>query len=96
MWSWISKIVSFIPGLTAILGTSKAADEARAQAELEEAKALRKGVVSPRYVRGYLMCLIAFAFCVLLVVDAVWPDAVDLPALDDMVRSLKALLEIGG
>ena len=98
MFGWIAKIIPALGGIlgNVLGGTSEKADELRAQAELEEAKAFSRGRYAPRYVLKYTLILIFFLFCMVLFASMLFPFAVDLDhPLDTIERLAKTLFSLG-
>lgn len=94
MPAWILAILKYLPGLGGILDSigkgSAKAEELRAEAELEEAKALKKGIYAPRYIKGYVLCVLTALIALLMFLMAFFPDSIALEwqHIVDAVRQL--------
>ena len=94
MPAWILAVLKYLPGLGGILekigqGSAKA-EELRAEAELEEAKALKKGIYAPRYIKGYVLCALTALVALLMFLMAFFPESISLEwqHIVDAVRQL--------
>ena len=101
MPAWLLTLLKYVPGLTGILdkmtgGGSSRAEELRAEAELEEARAFRRGRYAPKYVLKYV-CIAIFGLCALLIiVGMVHPGLVDLDRpLESIERLASVILSLG-
>ena len=79
MFSWLTKILTYIPGIGSII----------------EARAFKSGKVAPRYVRGYILNGILAGGAIVLVLSLVWPDLLTIPQdllsqLEKLIRVLGA------
>ena len=63
--------------------------KAQAQIEIEEARAFRKGKLSPKYLLKYLSVFLIALFCTLFIIGLFFPDIIDISHfLDTVVRVL--------
>ena len=76
MWTFLSRILPFLGPLAERLWPSSRADELRAEAELEEARAFSRGRIAPRYLLGYALVLLLTLFGLAVLVDAVVPGLI--------------------
>lgn len=100
MISLLTKAIKWLPGigtwvankLGGSVGDSQRAQELRAEAQLEEAKALRKGKYAPRYVRNYAIILMGVFLFVLVLADMLMPEfSIDWNAPVDALKALFSL-----
>ena len=101
MPAWLLTLLKYVPGVTGILdkmtgGASSRAEELRAEAELEEAKAFAHGRYAPKYVLKYV-CIAIFGLCALLVIVGMFfPGLVDMDhPLDSIERLANVILSLG-
>lgn len=76
MWAFLTKLLPFLGPLAERLWPSTRADELRAEAELEEARAFSRGRIAPRYLLGYALVLLLTLFGLAVLVDAVVPGLI--------------------
>lgn len=76
MWAFLSRILPFLGPLAERLWPSSRADELRAEAELEEARAFSRGRIAPRYLLGYALVLLLTLFGLAVLVDSVVPGLI--------------------
>lgn len=78
--AWLPKLLQFVPfigGLLEKLTESRGrAAELRAEAELEEARAFRKGRISPRYGMRYVLIGVFLLFAATVFLAVFFPSAV--------------------
>lgn len=95
MWAFLTKVLPFLAPLLDKLWPSTRADELRAEAELEEARAFSRGRIAPRYIAGYVASLLFLLFGIAVLIDSVYPDFLPgspLGALSSLVNDGWALL----
>ncbi|MDM8330481.1 hypothetical protein QUW42_09330 [Desulfovibrio piger] len=95
MWAFLTKILPFLAPLLDKLWPSTRADELRAEAELEEARAFSRGRIAPRYIAGYVASLLFLLFGIAVLIDSAYPDFLPgspLGALSSLVNDGWALL----
>lgn len=76
MLAFLTKLLPFLAPLLDKLWPSTRADELRAEAELEEARAFSRGRVAPRYVAGYVGVILLSLFGLAVLVDAIVPGLI--------------------
>ena len=95
MWAFLSMVLPFLAPLLDKLWPSTRADELRAEAELEEARAFSRGRIAPRYIAGYVASLLFLLFGIAVLIDSAYPDFLPgspLGALSSLVNDGWALL----
>lgn len=95
MWAFLTKLLPFLAPLLDKLWPSTRADELRAEAELEEARAFSRGRIAPRYIAGYVASLLFLLFGIAVLIDSACPDFLPgspLGALSSLVNDGWALL----
>lgn len=95
MWAFLTKLLPFLAPLLDKLWPSTRADELRAEAELEEARAFSRGRIAPRYIAGYVASLLFLLFGIAVLIDSAYPDFLPgslLGALSSLVNDGWALL----
>lgn len=95
MWAFLTKLLPFLDPLLDKLWPSTRADELRAEAELEEARAFSRGRIAPRYIAGYVASLLFLLFGIAVLIDSAYPDFLPgspLGALSSLVNDGWALL----
>lgn len=95
MWAFLTKLLPFLAPLLDKLWPSTRADELRAEAELEEARAFSRGRIAPRYIAGYVASLLFLLFGIATLIDSAYPDFLPgspLGALSSLVNDGWALL----
>ncbi|MDY0258493.1 MAG: hypothetical protein RBR41_02355 [Desulfovibrio sp.] len=95
---WLLGLVKYLPGIGALIdkfvGGDAEAEKIRAQVELVEAEAFKRGRIAPRYMKGYVM-IGAFALVVALILaSAFFPEASSVAdaVVDSVARAGKALV----
>lgn len=91
----MTKVLPFLAPLLDKLWPSTRADELRAEAELEEARAFSRGRIAPRYIAGYVASLLFLLFGFAVLIDSAYPDFLPgspLGALSSLVNDGWALL----
>lgn len=103
MWAFLAKLLPFLGPLAERLWPSSRADELRAEAELEEARAFSHGRIAPRYLLGYTLVLLLTLFGLAVLVDSVVPGLIPgapLHALNELRLTsadwITATLGLGG
>ena len=76
MWAFLTKFLPFLGPLLEKLWPSTRADELRAEAELEEARAFSRGRIAPRYLLGYALVILLTLFGLAVLVDAMVPGLI--------------------
>ena len=96
MFSWLTKILTYIPGIGSIIEkvTGASAEAEKIRAQVEEARAFKSGKVAPRYVRGYILNGILAGGAIVLVLSLVWPDLLTIP--QDLLSQLEKLIRVLG
>lgn len=95
MWAFLTKVLPFLAPLLDKLWPSTRADELRAEAELEVARAFSRGRIAPRYIAGYVASLLFLLFGIAVLIDSAYPDFLPgspLGALSSLVNDGWALL----
>ena len=94
---WLSKILPFLGNiLNGKIAVDNEAARIKAQVELEEAKAFKRGQYAPRYVLKYCLIAIFCVFCMLLMIGMFFPYAVDLNhPVETIERLAKVLFSVG-
>ena len=95
MWAFLTKVLPFLAPLLDKLWPSTRADELRAEAELEEARAFSRGRIAPRHIAGYVASLLFLLFGIAVLIDSAYPDFLPgspLGALSSLVNDGWALL----
>ncbi len=95
MWAFLTKVLPFLAPLLDKFWPSTRADELRAEAELEEARAFSRGRIAPRYIAGYVASLLFLLFGIAVLIDSAYPDFLPgspLGALSSLVNDGWALL----
>lgn len=96
MWAWIPRLLRIVPVLGPLVGglfekwteSRGRAAELRAEAELEEARAFRKGRISPRYGMRYVQIGVFLLFAAAVFLAVFFPSAMpgaDLSRLRDLI-----------
>ena len=90
---WLTKILSWLPGIGAFFGKalreSDREKEIEAEIALEEAQAFKRGRISPRYMRRYLLLLMAAIVFAVALYDLVDEDFnIDWQAPLDAVKNV--------
>lgn len=103
MWAFLTKLLPFLAPLLDKLWPSTRADELRAEAELEEARAFSRGRIAPRYMLGYALTLLLTLFGLAVLIDAVVPGLIPGEPLSAMQGAtsagrtwIVAILGLGG
>ena len=76
MWAFLTKLLPFLAPLLDKLWPSTRADELRAEAELEEARAFSRGRIAPRYLLKYVAVILLSLFGLAVLVDAIVPGLI--------------------
>lgn len=95
MWAFLTRLLPFLAPLLDKFWPSTRADELRAQAQLEEARAFSRGRIAPRYIAGYVASFLFFLFGVAVLIDSAYPDFLPgspLESLSSLVNDGWALL----
>ena len=97
MLAWLTKLLPFLGKLfEGKLAIDNEAARIKAQVELEEAKAFKRGQYAPRYVLKYCLIGIFCIFCMLLMIGMFFPYAVDLNhPVETIGRLAKVLFSVG-
>ena len=76
MWAFLTNLLPFLAPLLDKLWPSTRADELRAEAELEEARAFSRGRIAPRYMMKYVAVILLSLFGLAVLVDAIVPGLI--------------------
>ena len=85
--AWLKNIPSILGSLVGLSGSEKA-EEIRAQVELEEARALQRGHLAPRYYGGFIKWTLIAVGGIIAIIGLFFPEVVDLNNAMDVLKQV--------